>query len=101
MVNSPLDFGTIMMTGASWISSPARWLAAGHPGERPRRPLRAAEQHARLDLDRALPSVELRRAELHLRRRIGVEIAVAVMPAHQHRRLARLVLIGMGRDHLE
>jgi len=95
MAGSCCEFGT------RWVLSPGRRAAAGHALERPRRPLRAAEEDARLDLDRMSPSRELRRAELDMWPRIDVEITMDVAAAHQGRGFARCVLTSVGRHHLE
>src|SRR6266545_7762879 len=62
------------------------------------RTLGAVVQHLGRALDGGPMSRERRLVEVALRRRIGVEIAVAVAAAHQHRRIARLELADMGRD---
>ena len=71
------------------------------PCKRPRRPLGAAEQHARLDLDRALPGGELLLAHL------GSAAADRRRNCHEHPRRApaspirAALLIGVRRHHLE
>src|SRR5258706_5634519 len=96
------DPSAIWVPSAFGVTSrAARWPAAGHSMQRPRRPLGAAEKNARLNFHRPMPCGKLILPHLLPRPRVDVEIAQQILSANQRRRFARRFLMGRRRHHLE